>query len=245
MFMVQNWETSNLGEKSPQKKLQWIQLLLKPIQYISIIIISILAASLWISPYNKTLAQNSICIPSDTGFQGIDSLCKYNQDICKIQLLEEMKHNGELLTAEEFADRITSYYDILIAVLGTMFLLFTIATYFSMKQAFESRFESKEKEIDDKQLQIERKLKKDIQATLIDMLRDSRSFRDELVDAVKGNIDGQFVTYEKIDDLENYIKGISEKQQGISEKQQDIMNQMAELQERAFLDVSVDNSEEQ
>lgn len=236
--MVQNWETSNLGEKSPQKKLQWIQLLLKPIQYISIIIISILAASLWISPYNKTLAQNSICIPSDTGFQGIDSLCKYNQDICKIQLLEEMKHNGELLTAEEFADRITSYYDILIAVLGTMFLLFTIATYFSMKQAFESRFESKEKEIDDKQLQIERKLKKDIQATLIDMLRDSRSFRDELADAVRGNIDGQFVTYEKIDDLENYVKGISE-------KQQDIMNQMAELQERAFLDVSVDNSEEQ
>ena len=149
-----------------------------------------------------------------------------------------MKHNGELLTAEEFADRITSYYDILVAVLGTMFLLFTIATYFSMKQAFESRFESKEKEIDDKQLQIERKLKKDIQATLIDMLRDSRSFRDKLVDAVKGNIDGQFVTYEKIDDLENYIKGISE-------KQQDIMNQMAELQERAFLDVSVDNSEEQ
>lgn len=238
MFMVQNWETSNLGEKSPQKKLQWIQLLLKPIQYISIIIISILAASLWISPYNKTLAQNSICIPSDTVFQGIDSLYKYNQDICKIQLLEEMKHNGELLTAEEFADRITSYYDILVAVLGTMFLLFTIATYFSMKQAFENRFESKEKEIDDKQLQIERKLKKDIQATLIDMLRDSRSFRDELADAVKGNIDGQFVTYEKIDDLENYVKGISE-------KQQDIMNQMAELQERAFLDVSVDNSEEQ
>lgn len=238
MFMVQKLETSNLGEKSPQKKSQWIQLLLKPIQYISISIISILAASLWISPYNKTLAQNSICIPSDTVFQRIDSLCKYNQDICKIQLLEEMKHNGELLTAEEFADRITSYYDILVAVLGTMFLLFTIATYFSMKQAFESRFESKEKEIDDKQLQIERKLKKDIQATLIDMLRDSRSFRDKLVDAVKGNIDGQFVTYEKIDDLENYIKGISE-------KQQDIMNQMAELQERAFLDVSVDNSEEQ
>lgn len=238
MFMVQNLETSNLGEKSPQKRSQWIQFLLKPIQCISIIIISILAASLWISPYNKTLAQNSICIPSEAGFQGIDSLCKYNQDICKIQLLEEMKYNGELLTAEEFADRITSYYDILVAVLGTMFLLFTIATYFSMKQAFESKFESKEKEIDDKQLQIERKLKTEIQATLIDMLRDSRSFRDELVDTVKGNIDGQFVTYEKIDDLENYIKGLSE-------KQKDIINQMAELQERAFLDVSVDDSEEQ
>ena len=55
MFMVQKLETSNLGEKSPQKKSQWIQLLLKPIQYISISIISILAASLWISPYNKIL----------------------------------------------------------------------------------------------------------------------------------------------------------------------------------------------
>lgn len=238
MFMVQNLETSNIGEKSPQKRLQWIQFLLKPIQFISIVIISILAASLWISPYNKTLAQNSICIPSDSGFQGIDSLCRYNQDICKVQLLEEMKHNGELLTAEEFADRITSYYDILVSVLGTMFLLFTIATYFSMKQAFESKFESKEKEIDDKQLQIERNLKNEIQKKLIDMLRDSRSFRDELVGAVKGNIDGQFVTYEKIDELENYIKDLSE-------KQQDIMNQMAELQERDSLDVSGDDLEEQ
>lgn len=234
--MVQKMETSNLGEKSPQKRSQWIQLLLKAIQCISIVVISIFVASLWISPYNKTWAQNSICIPSDTGFQGIVSLSKYNQDICKIQLLEKMRHNGELLTAEEFADRITSYYDILVAVLGTMFLLFTIATYFSMKQAFESKFETKEKEIDDKQLQIEQKLRKDIQATLTDMLRDSRSFRDELVDAVKGNIDGQFVTYEIIDELEDYIKGISE-------KQQDIMTQMAVLQERGSLKVCVDDSE--
>lgn len=234
--MVQKMETSNLGEKSPKKRSQWIQLLLKSIQCIFIVVISIFVASLWISPYNKTWVQNSICIPSDTGFQGIDSLSKYNQDICKIQLLEKMRHNGELLTAEEFADRITSYYDILVAVLGTMFLLFTIATYFSMKQAFESKFETKEKEIDDKQLQIEQKLRKDIQETLTDMLRDSRSFRDELVDAVKGNIDGQFVTYEIIDDLEDYIKGISE-------KQQDIMTQMTELQESGSLKVCVDDSE--
>lgn len=149
-----------------------------------------------------------------------------------------MKHNRELLTAEEFANRITSYYDVLVAVLGTMFLLFTIATYFSMKQAFESRFESKAKEIDDKQFQIERQQEENIQATLLKMLRDSRSFRNDFVEAVKGNLDGQFVTYEKIDGIENYIKGILE-------MQQDIMRQVAELQDRAFLDVRVDNSEEQ
>lgn len=70
------------------------------------------------------------------------------------------------------------------------------------------------------------------------MLRDSRSFRNDFVEAVKGNLDGQFVTYEKIDGIENYIKGILE-------MQQDIMGQVAELQDRAFLDVRVDNSEEQ
>lgn len=229
---------SNLGEESRQKKLQWIQRLLKSVQYMSFIVVSVLAASLWFSPYNKTWALNSICIPSDTGAKGIDPLYRYDRDLSKNQLLEEMKHNRELLTAEEFANRITSYYDILVAVLGTMFLLFTIATYFSMKQAFESRFESKAKEIDDKQFQIERQQEENIQATLLKMLRDSRSFRNDFVEAVKGNLDGQFVTYEKIDGIENYIKGILE-------MQQDIMGQVAELQDRAFLDVRVDNSEEQ
>lgn len=236
--MVQNLETSNLGEESRQKKLQWIQRLLKSVQYMSFIVVSVLAASLWFSPYNKTWALNSICIPSDTGAKGIDSLCRYDRELSKNQLLEEMKHNRELLTAEEFANRKTSYYDVLVAVLGTMFLLFTIATYFSMKQAFESRFESKAKEIDDKQFQIERQQEENIQATLLKMLRDSRSFRNDFVEAVKGNLDGQFVTYEKIDGIENYIKGILE-------MQQDIMRQVAELQDRAFLDVRVDNSEEQ
>jgi hypothetical protein len=236
--MVQNLETSNLGEVFPQKKSQWIQRLSKPVQYVSFIVISVLAASLWFSPYTKTWALNSICIPSDAGARGIDSLCKYNRDISKNQFLEEMKHNRELLTAEEFANRITSYYDILVAVLGTMFLLFTIATYFSMKQAFEGKFESKVKEIDAKQRQIERQQEDIIKATFINMLRDSISFRNDLVDAVKGNIDGQFVTYEKIDDIENYIKGILE-------MQQDIMGQVAELQDKVFPDVRVDNSEEQ
>ena len=236
--MVQNLETSNLGEVSPKKKPQWIQRLIKPVQYVSFIVVSVLAASLWFSPYNKTWALNSICLPSDTGAKGIDSLYRYDRNLSKNQLLEEMKHNRELLTAEEFANRITSYYDILVAVLGTMFLLFTIATYFSMKQAFESKFESKAKEIDDKQFQIERQQEEIIKATLLNQLRDSRSFIDTFVEAVKGNLDGQFVTYEKLDDIENYIKGISE-------MQNDIMGQVGELQDRAFLDVRIDNSEEQ
>jgi len=236
--MVQNLETSNLGEVSPKKKPQWIQRLIKPVQYVSFIVVSVLAASLWFSPYNKTWALNSICLPSDTGAKGIDSLCRYDRNLSKSQLLEEMKHNRELLTAEEFANRITSYYDILVAVLGTMFLLFTIATYFSMKQAFESKFESKAKEIDDKQFQIERQQEEKIKATLVNQLRDSRSIRDAFVEAVKGNLDGQFVTYEKLDEIENCIKGILE-------RQKDIMGQVAELQDGAFLDVRVDNSEEQ
>lgn len=182
--MVRNLKTSDLGKNSPPNRAQWTQPFLKIVQCVSIIIIFILAASLWISPYNKTWAQNSICIPSDTGLLGIDSLRKYEQDVHKIQLLEEMKHNGELLTAGEFADRITSYYGTLVAVLGTMFPLFTIATYFSMKQVFESKFESKEKKIDEKQLQIKRKLKNDIRVTLRDKIyyyrerKGSRTYSD-------------------------------------------------------------------
>lgn len=230
--MIQNLEVSNSDEKPSRQRLRWVGIFIKSMQYVSVITILMLATSLWFSPYNKTWAQNSICIPSDTGLTKIDSLCRYNENINKIQILKEMRDKGELLTAEEFAARVTSYYDTLVAALGTMFLLFTIATYFSTKQAFENKFESKEKDIDRKRDQIERDLGNKLRKELQSMLRDSRSFREELVDAIKGNIDGQFVTYEKFDDLENYIKDISE-------TQKDLMTQMAEFQERYSATVSL------
>ncbi|ERJ63769.1 hypothetical protein CBG53_06495 [Porphyromonas gingivalis] len=223
--MIQGSEKSNLEDKSSRQEGKLFQSsIIKCVQYISGIVVFLLVISLWFSPYNKTWAQDSICIPSDISSTKIDSLCEYNVDIRKIQFLKEMREKRELLTADEFAARITSYYNTLVAVLGTMFLLFTIATYFSMKQVFENKFEGKEKDIDKRQKQIEDDLKDKIRTEFQSMLRDSRSFREDLVDAVKGNIDGQFVTYEKLDDLGSYINDISE-------KQQDLMLQVAELQE--------------
>ncbi|WP_373705361.1 hypothetical protein, partial [Porphyromonas loveana] len=189
----------------------------------------LIVIALWSSPYNNTWAQEQIYIVHDTGrlikaTTNSAEICNARTDITYKQFLEEMREQGELMTSNEFASRITSYYDILVAVLGTMFGLFTIATYLSFKQMFETKFEQKEKDIEKKQQEIEDRLRENIRKNLQEMLRDSRSVRDDIVNAVAGNIDGQFATREEFDLLNNYT-------QNISEKQQDIMTQLASLQE--------------
>ncbi len=43
--------------------------------------------------------------------------------------LKKMRENGELLSSDEFASRITDYYNTLVAVLTALFVLFTIVTW--------------------------------------------------------------------------------------------------------------------
>ena len=263
--MTQCSENNNF-EYKPSKLQGCKRSIIKTAQYLSIIIMVFFTASLWCSPYNKTWTQAEIYIASDSVSYMTDSLSICNENNSKVQILKTMREKGELLTANEFASRITSYYNTLVAVLGTMFLLFTIATYFSIKQVFENKFDDKERDIDKKQKQIEHdlgnKMKSELQkienkerdidkkqeqiehdlgnkikTELQDLLRDSRSFRDELVDAVKGNIDGQFVTLEVFDELQSYIKEIKE-------QQKDIVKQMDCLQERDAASISLDEDSE-
>lgn len=234
--MTQCSENNNF-EYKPSKLQGCKRSIIKTAQYLSIIIMVFFTASLWCSPYNKTWTQAEIYIASDSVSYMTDSLSICNENNSKVQILKTMREKGELLTANEFASRITSYYNTLVAVLGTMFLLFTIATYFSIKQVFENKFDDKERDIDKKQKQIEHDLGNKIKTELQDLLRDSRSFRDELVDAVKGNIDGQFVTLEVFDELQSYIKEIKE-------QQKDIVKQMDCLQERDAASISLDEDSE-
>lgn len=234
--MTQCSENNNF-EYKPSKLQGCKRSIIKTAQYLSIIIMVFFTASLWCSPYNKTWTQAEIYIASDSVSYMTDSLSICNENNSKVQILKTMREKGELLTANEFASRITSYYNTLVAVLGTMFLLFTIATYFSIKQVFENKFDDKERDIDKKQEQIEHDLGNKIKTELQDLLRDSRSFRDELVDAVKGNIDGQFVTLEVFDELQSYIKEIKE-------QQKDIVKQMDCLQERDAASISLDEDSE-
>ncbi|RRD02356.1 hypothetical protein [Prevotella sp. OH937_COT-195] len=198
------------------------------LKFLSGFIICISALFLWFNPYNYVFATTrKVYISSDTSelVQSINNQKRiYKVDISKTKFLKEMRSNGELITSDEFASRITSYYDTLVGVLGVMFVLFTFGTYFSMKQTFERKFEDKVKEIDKEQNNISNRLKADIRIELKEMLRNYRDVRNDIVESITGSIVGEFITYEEFDSQNSLIEDV------IS-KQKDIMVQLGEIQE--------------
>lgn len=210
------------------------------LKFLSGFIICISVFSLWLNPYNYVFATTQKCfIPSDTSklVQSINNQKRiYKVDISKAKFLEEMRSNGELITSDEFASRITSYYDTLVGVLGIMFVLFTFGTYFSMKQTFERKFDDKIKEIDKEQNNISNRLKTDIRTELREMLRNSRDVRNDIVESITGSIAGEFITHEEYD---SQIEDINNKQKDFASKQEDIMVQLDEIQENFYAKESI------
>lgn len=210
------------------------------LKFLSGFIICISVFSLWLNPYNYVFATTQRCfIPSDTSklVQSINNQKRiYKVDISKAKFLEEMRSNGELITSDEFASRITSYYDTLVGVLGIMFVLFTFGTYFSMKQIFERKFDDKIKEIDKEQNNISNRLKTDIRTELKEMLRNSRDVRIDIVESITGSIAGEFITHEEYD---SQIEDINNKQEDFASKQKDIMVQLDKIQEIFYAKESI------
>lgn len=210
------------------------------LKFLSGFIICISVFSLWLNPYNYVFATTQRCfIPSDASklVQSINNQKRiYKVDISKAKFLEEMRSNGELITSDEFASRITSYYDTLVGVLGIMFVLFTFGTYFSMKQTFERKFDDKIKEIDKEQNNISNRLKTDIRTELKEMLRNSRDVRIDIVESITGSIAGEFITHEEYD---SQIEDINNKQEDFASKQKDIMVQLDKIQEDFYAKESI------
>lgn len=217
------------------------------LKFLSGFIICISVFSLWLNPYNYVFVTTQRCfIPSDISklVQSINNQKRiYKVDISKAKFLEEMRSNGELITSDEFASRITSYYDTLVGVLGIMFVLFTFGTYFSMKQTFERKFDDKIKEIDKEQNNISNRLKTDIRTELKEMLRNSRDVRNDIVDSITGSIAGEFITHEEydsqIEEYDSQIEDINNKQEDFASKQKDIMVQLNEIQEKFYAKESI------
>lgn len=146
--------------------------------------------------------------------------------------LQNMRANGELLSSDEFASRITSYYNTLVAVLTALFVLFTIVTYLTIKSKFESKFEDKARDLEDKQRQ-------KIVEELRSMLSDSKKIDEVITSAVGGHIDDKIATKEEVDDLtsgmetnEKNIMSLSTTLADIKKKQQELFKVVADLQEQ-------------
>lgn len=157
--------------------------------------------------------------------------------------LQKMRANGELLSSDEFASRITSYYNTLVAVLTALFVLFTIVTYLTIKSKFESKFEDKARDLEDKQRQ-------KIVDELRSMLSDSKKINEVITTAVGGHIDDKIATKEEVDDLtsgvetnEKNIMSLSTTLADIKKKQQELFKVVADLQEQVSAGATVYTSQ--
>ena len=149
-----------------------------------------------------------------------------------VAFLNKMREKGELLSSDEFASRITDYYNTLVAVLTALFVLFTLVTYITFRSKFEGKFEDKARELDNKQ-------REKIVDELRSMLSDSKKIDEVIQTAIGGRVDDNIAKKEEVDDLstnvENNLRNIkvlTAKVDDITKKQQELFNVVFELQEQ-------------
>ena len=92
-------------------------------------------------------------------------------------LREEIKA-GRMMTADEMSERITGYYDKLIDVLIALFVFFTVVSYIAIRI-------SSKKEVRDEAREI---------------LQDSSSFKTDVLDVLRGEFDGAYLSHEDYDE---------------------------------------------
>lgn len=94
----------------------------------------------------------------------------------EIILREEIKA-GRLMTAGEMSERITGYYDKLIDVLIALFVIFTVVSYFAIRNIS----------------------KKEVRDEAREILQDSIKFQTDVLDVLRGEFDGSYLSHEDYD----------------------------------------------
>lgn len=208
------------------------------------------SASVWVEPFNypsdiKSVfgTKKTIIVTQDANrlfanSKLVDTLA-INADF-----LQKMRKNGELLSTDEFASRITDYYNTLVAVLTSLFVLFTVVTYLTIRSNFERKFEEKARELEDNQ-------RKKIIEELKSMLNDSKKIDEVIKSAIGGRIDDSMATKEEVDGLINdfgtlngELIALSKDIADIKGKQNGIYSVVYDLQEQISSNTSVVESEE-
>ena len=99
------------------------------------------------------------------------------------ELMNSLREKGVLLTPSEYTNNLVGYYDTLIAFLAIFFIVFTFAGYFYVKGMS----------------------KKEVTR---EILKDSESFRNDVLNAIRIEFDGNYVTKEN---YENEYSDVSDK----------------------------------
>lgn len=184
-------------------------------------IVCIVSICLGLSLYDRTWAQEPIYIVA--GDKKIDAIedtiggDNGNANMLDKQFLEKSRAQGVLMTSDEFASRITSYYNTLVAVLGVMVAVFTFASSFLVSNFYRNEFERE-------RLRIVADLEEGISKKVSWALRDSLEVRRTVAENIRGDIEPYFTQVETTEDM---IKQLTDHDQKLS----DIGRQLADLQE--------------
>lgn len=92
-------------------------------------------------------------------------------------LREEIKA-GRMMTADEMSERITGYYDKLIDVLIALFVIFTVVSYIAIRNLS----------------------KKEVRDEAREILQDSSRFKADVLDVLRGEFDGAYLSHEDYDE---------------------------------------------
>jgi len=214
------------------------------------IMITGMSLSVWAKPYTYAKDTTKLVVVTDKTQAALATTKQVDTLAINTSFLQRMREKGELLSPEEFASRITDYYNTLVAVLTALFVLFTLVTYITFKTKFEAKFEDKARDLEDKQRQLEDKQRQKIVDELRSMLSDSKSIDEVIQTAIGGRIDDSIAKKEEVDDLsinvesnQKNIAVVSSIVDDIKKKQQELFKVVADLQDQVASGATIHQEE--
>lgn len=127
-----------------------------------------------------------------------------------IETLKDLENKGLLLTPSEYTSQISSYYSTLVAFLIGLFVLFTIGSIYSIRITSKKEIEDAKRDLDNREAKIKEELKDNIQKSLNELVKDSISFKENVVTAIYGRIEDDIITRKDIENIENKVQKTQE-----------------------------------
>lgn len=171
-----------------------------------VVILFLLAACVFFEPfqYKSVYIMNPQRTVDAISVNGDSLTCAH------IETLRDLEDKGLLLTPSEYTSQISSYYSTLVAFLIGLFVLFTIGSIYSIRITSKKEIEDAKRDLDNRENKIKEVLKENIQKSLTELLKDSISFKENMVAAIYGRIEDDIITRKDIENIENKIQKTQE-----------------------------------
>ena len=105
--------------------------------------------------------------------------------IPEAELMASLRDKGFLLTPSEYTNNIIGYYNTLIAFLAIFFVVFTVASYFAIRNMS----------------------KKEVRDEAREILQDSSKFKGDVLEVLRGEFDESYLSH---DDYDEQLKTMQE-----------------------------------